>query len=198
MRNNLGMPKLIADVVEPGRLSTSEQPVLRIDGDLQLRPFRHDDVAAVVAAFATPDIQYFHFRRLDEEEAVQWIDERAAGWRSEQSATWAIADQRTGDVLGRVTVYLRLAEGHGEVSYWVLPAARQRGVATRACVAATRWAHTLGLHRIELQHSSTNDASARVAERAGFRREGVRRQASLLVDGWHDMVLHSHLATDPV
>lgn len=123
------MPKLIADVIEPGRLSTAEQPVLRIGDELELRPFRHDDVAAVVAAFATPDIQYFHFRRLDDEEAVQWIDERAA---------------------------------------------------------ATGWAHAVGLHRVELQHSSKNAASARVAERAGFHREGVRREASLLVDGWHD------------
>jgi RimJ/RimL family protein N-acetyltransferase len=35
-----------------------------------------------------------------------------------------------------------------------------------------------------------------VAVRAGFRQEGIRREAQLLADGWHDMMLHSHLATD--
>jgi RimJ/RimL family protein N-acetyltransferase len=194
------VPKLIAAVVEPGTLAVTEQPVLRVDDELTLRPFRVDDandVDAVVTAFSTPDIQYFHFRHLDHDEARQWIEECGEGWRSERSATWAIVQQPDAQVVGRVTVYCSLAEGHGEVSYWVLPAARQRGVASRACVTATRWAHDVGLHRIELQHSATNDGSGRVAVRAGFRREGIRRGATLHADGWHDMVLYAHLASDP-
>ena len=190
------MPKLIADIVERGSLAATDQPTLVIDEELELRPFRVHDVAAVVAAFSTPDIQFFHFRHLDADEAVQWIEECGEGWRSEKAATWAIIDRRSAQVVGRVTIYLALAEGHGEVSYWVLSDGRGRGVATRACVTATRWAHGVGLRRIELQHSTKNDGSRRVAIRAGFRQEGIRREALLLADGWHDVVLHSHLSTD--
>jgi len=32
--------------------------------------------------------------------------------------------------------------------------------------------------------------------RAGFVEEGIRRAANLHADGWHDMMLYSHLATD--
>ena len=32
--------------------------------------------------------------------------------------------------------------------------------------------------------------------KAGFVEEGIRRGANLHDDGWHDMVLYSHLATD--
>lgn len=194
------MPKLIPDVVAAGAVAAIEQPTIAIDDELLLRPFdMHDpgDVDAVVRAFATEDIQYFHFRRLDAEEAAHWIAAATAAWAAETGATWAIASRRDGSILGRVSVYLRLADGTGEVSYWVLPEGRGRGVATRACIAATSWAHQLGIHRVELQHAAINTASEGVARAAGFQREGVQRGAGLLVDGWHDMVLHSHLATDP-
>jgi [ribosomal protein S5]-alanine N-acetyltransferase len=190
------VPKLIADIVEAGTLAATEQPVLTIDDELELRPFVAGDVETVVAAFSTPDIQYFHVRHFDRDEAVEWIEQCGTAWRSKSSATWAVVDRCAVQVVGRVTIHLTLAEGHGEVAYWVLPDGRGRGVATRACVAATIWAHSIGLRRVELQHSAMNTSSRRVAARAGFREEGVRREAMPHVDGRHDMVLHSHLASD--
>ena len=41
-----------------------------------------------------------------------------------------------------------------------------------------------------------NPASCRVAVKAGFREEGVRRGAALHADGWHDMHVHALLADD--
>ena len=190
------MPKLIADIIVAGTLGATDQPALSIDDELELRPFVAGDVGTVVTAFSTPDIQFFHFRHLDTDEALEWIEQCGKAWRSEKSATWAIVDRRSARVLGRVTIHLSLAGGHGEVSYWVLPDGRGRGVASRACVTATMWAHGIGLRRVELQHSTTNTASRRVAMQAGFREEGVRREALLHGDGWHDMVLYSHLASD--
>lgn len=191
------MTKLIAPVVARGAMARMEQPVISVDDEISLRPFLPNDAPAVVQAFATPDIQHYHFRRFDSDaEAREWILGCAEGWRSEQSATWAIVSRTRNDVLGRVTIYTSLEDGHGEVSYWVLPSARGHGVATRACVAATDWAHRLGIHRIQLQHSTQNEGSRRVALRAGFTEEGVRRGANLHADGWHDMTLYSRLATD--
>ena len=191
------MGKLIAPVVDPGAMANIVQPGIVIDDEISLRPFDAEDADAVVTAFLTPDIQHYHFRRFDtDDEARQWIDDCAQGWRSETSATWAIVDRASEGVCGRVALYVSLEDGHGEVSYWVLPTARGRGVATRACVAATSWAHRLGLHRVQLQHSTRNDGSRRVALAAGFTAEGVRRGANLHDDGWHDMTLYSHLATD--
>ena len=57
------------------------------------------------------------------------------------------------------------------------------------------WAfETLGLHRIEVDHSVENPASCRVATRAGFRLEGTKRGDALHADGWHDMHLHARVA----
>lgn len=192
------MPKLIPDVVAAGTLAAQQQPTIVIDDELLLRPFDADtpgDVDAVVRAFATADIQYFHFRRLDHEETKEWIAAAKTAWQAETGATWAIAARSDDAILGRVSVYLRLADGTGEVSYWVLP--EGRGVATRACRVAAAWAHRVGIHRVELQHAAVNAGSARVALAAGFQREGVQSGAGLLADGWHDMVLYALLATDP-
>lgn len=81
--------------------------------------------------------------------------------------------------------------GCGHISYWMLPDARRRGVASRAAAEVARWAlDDLGLHRLEIHHSTANAPSCRVAENAGFTLEGTMRSALLHADGWHDM--HSH------
>ena len=190
------VPKLIPPVVAAGTLASVQQPTVAIDAELELRPLGLDDVPSVVEAFSTPDIQHYHFRRFDTGEARRWILDRIEQWSAETMATWAIAERGDGTMLGLVTVRMSLEDGHGEVSYWVLPAGRGRRAATRACAAATAWAHALGIHRVQLEHSTANEPSQGVAVRSGFVREGVRRGANLHDDGWHDMVLYSHLTTD--
>jgi [ribosomal protein S5]-alanine N-acetyltransferase len=191
------VPSLIPPVIAPGSLAATAQPTIAVDGELTLAPFEVADVPAVLAAFADVDIQRWNRRRIDEAgEAGEWVHATHDGWRAETAATWA-ARTPAGEVLGRVTLYPRLEAGAGEVTYWVLPAARRREVATRATRALTRWAHhEVGLLRMELRHSVLNPGSCRVAERAGYRAEGTLRQALLHDDGWHDMHLHAHLATD--
>jgi RimJ/RimL family protein N-acetyltransferase len=191
------MTDLIAPVVQSGTLAEIPQPVLDVDDELLLRPWRADDAPTVVRAFSDPAIQHWHFRRYDtDDDARAWIAECDQQWRSEKCATWAIARRASGAVAGRVAMYVVLKDGYGEVTYWILPEARRHGIATRAVRAATRWAHDLGLHRVELQHSTRNTPSQGVARNAGFVSEGVRRGANLHEDGWHDMHLYSHLATD--
>lgn len=195
------MPRLVAPTVPPGSLAGTEQPTLEIDVDrgarVRLRAWEPGDGGVLVSAFADPEIQRWHFRRLDSiAEADEWITATHAGWESEAAATWAIADRERDAVLGRVTLYFRdLRSGIAEVSYWVLPEARGRGVAGRAVAAVSEWA--LGparFHRIELEHSLHNPASCRVAGKADFTAEGVRRSALRHADGWHDMHLHSRIA----
>ncbi len=92
---------------------------------------------------------------------------------------------------------LKLSDGSGEVLYWLLPAARGRGVAVAAARRISQWAFDdLGLHRLRLCHSVANDPSCRVAVKAGFILEGTMRSALLHEDGWHDQHLHALIADD--
>ncbi len=53
-----------------------------------------------------------------------------------------------------------------------------------------------GFHRIELEIYGFNERAQRHAERAGFVREGVKRQAYRRGDGWVDGVLYGLVADD--
>jgi len=188
---------LTAPVVPAGRMSAAPQPTLTLDADLTVRPWHRTDAPAVAAAYADPDIQQWHARTLDEAEAGRWIAQRAERWSTESGADWAVTAGDT--VVGRIALrMLELHEGLAEVAYWVVPAARGRGIAVRALRRVADWSFgELGLHRIELDHAVANTASCRVAAKAAFRYEGTKRQAVLHPDGHHDMHLHARLDTDP-
>lgn len=198
------MPYLVPPHIPPGRLADSAQPALSVADDLLLRPWRQQDAPTVVAAFSDPAIQHWHLRRADDEdEARDWIGQWQDAWYAETGAHWAVvrpgsADDRTGEVLGRVSLRTLIPEiGQAECSYWVLPAARGRGVAPRAVSALARWAFDeIGFERLELAHSVRNEPSCRVAAKAGFALEGTRRHSHPHADGWHDMHLHARLRGD--
>jgi RimJ/RimL family protein N-acetyltransferase len=191
----ISMPRLVSPVVAAGRLARLKQPVLAGDGFV-LRPWRAEDTPVVAAAYQDPGIQLWHARSLSLEEAAAWVAHWPGRWRAETGAGWAVADD---EVLGQISLRtVELAEGLAEISYWVLPAARGRQLAARALRVLSGWAFdVVGLHRIEVQHSTRNAASCRVAERAGYPVEGTKRSQALHADGWHDMHLHARLAGDP-
>ncbi len=88
-------------------------------------------------------------------------------------------DPETGRLVGGVSLHaIDLLQRVAEVGCWTAPWARGRGVATHAVRLLSRWALTdLGLVRVVLEHDVDNAASGVVAARAGFVREGIRRDA---------------------
>lgn len=186
---------VIPEVVPAGAMRDRAQPVLRT-GDLLLRPFRESgDEPVVMAAFADHDIRLWNLEHeADHARAATVIARWRARWTLETGASWVV--ERQGVVAGRVALRsLSLELGLAEAAYWTLPEGRGKGVTTAAVTEMTRWAlDDLGLHRIELRHSVGNPASCRVAERAGYRQEGLLHSATLHADGWHDMHLHAKVA----
>jgi RimJ/RimL family protein N-acetyltransferase len=206
------MPSLTPPVIPPGRLAASTQPVLPIgDTALSLRPWTVADATAVIAAYADPDIRRWHARTVETEvEARALIERWRSAWSAESGANWAIVRHGAaraqagsgreasddGVVLGRVGFRMIETElGRAECAYWIMPGARGEGVATRALGALSNWAfEDVGFHRLFLVHSTENDASCRVAVKAGFEPEGVERSSMLHADGWHDMHVHARIA----
>ncbi len=90
-----------------------------------------------------------------------------------------------------------LHAGLAGCAYWVLPAARGAGIATRALAAAGAWAlDNAGFYRLHLSHSTRNQASCRVAVKAGFQLEGTKHGEAPHSDGRHDMHLHARIRGD--
>jgi RimJ/RimL family protein N-acetyltransferase len=176
-------------------------PVTIEAGALSLRPWTEDDAEQVLAAFADPVIAAWNPRLplsgLDA--ARRWVASRATGWASGASCFWAVVDSTSGSLLGSTGLRYIDPIDHGAVaSYWTLAPARGRGVATAALTAATDWGFAeLGLHRVQLAHALANEASCRVAGKAGFVLEATTRGSCLQRDGYSDEHLHARLATDP-
>ena len=176
-------------------------PPLR-DGDLLLRPSTERDAAAIREVYSEPDIRCWmgwDDQIPDEAEARANIERAAVAWRDETWAVFRIVDAATDGVVGGVNV--RFGEFRiGEVSYFLRASARGRGLATRAVRLVSRWAFDeLGIERLELRVHPENDASRRVAERAGFQREGIERASRPWPDGTRfDSIVFSLLPEDSV
>jgi RimJ/RimL family protein N-acetyltransferase len=186
------MPLLVEPHLPAGSLNRRPQPTLDL-GDLVARPWSGTDVDAVFEAYADAAIQQWHARTMTPAEADDWIVRWTSEWSAETGASWAIEADRV--VVGQVGLRLiDLAGGTAHISYWVRPEARGHGYAPRALAAVTAWSlGELGLHRLELNHATGNEASCRVATKAGYAAEGIKRSQALHADGWHDMHTHARL-----
>jgi RimJ/RimL family protein N-acetyltransferase len=168
-------------------------PVIPSDAHLAadrvlLRP-RHDgDAAWIAEASMDSDIAEF---------IVSMPPPRR--WVSSTDVELVIADGARAEPLGVVS--LRFAEGDpglAAVGYWLRPEARGRGAATVAVQLVARWAFAkCGVQRLDLTTAPENVASQRVAERAGFTREGVLRALQATKsNGRRDTVMFSLLPAD--
>ena len=162
------------------------------DGEVVLRPFTEEDVPALSAALRD-DLEIDRWTRIPspytEQHAREFItttDEKA----------FATIDRESGELLGGIGARVH-AEGIVEVGYWVKAEARGRGVATRALRLLARYAVAeLGAKRVQLTTDPANVASQRVAEKAGFRREGVLRSLHEIKGRRRDAVMYSLLPGD--
>lgn len=194
MRSNLSTPPAIA----AGSLAANPQPTLSAPDGVLLRPWESSDAPVFLAAYRDPEIQHWHTRQPRSEEQVrEWFDDYRQAWGQETGASWAVT-RGGGEVLGRVAMgSLNLDDGVAGCSYWVLPAARGAGVATRALTTLSVWAlGEAGFHRLYLDHSTRNHASCRVALKCGFLLEGTKRSDAVHSDGRHDMHLHARVRGD--
>jgi RimJ/RimL family protein N-acetyltransferase len=109
-----------------------------------------------------------------------------------EGAAFAICDVDRESV--GLATFERRDAGRAELGYWLLPEGRGRGRATRALRLVSRWAlNQPGVARLELATSPDNVPSQRVAERSGFRREGILRSYHMVNGRREDAVFFSLL-----
>ncbi len=147
--------------------------VMELRDDLiVLRPWREDDAQAVYEACQDPETQRWLPglpRPYTQDDARAFVTD-ALGLGPHH---FAVTER--GNVVGSIGLSLAKHD-HGGVGYWCVPGARRRGITTRATRRVCRYAlDDLHLERLILTTDVDNVASQRVAEKVGFRREGVLR-----------------------
>ncbi|MFB4307065.1 GNAT family N-acetyltransferase [Actinomadura sp. GTD37] len=183
---------------------TAFEGTVRLVGErLVLRPFCLDDAAVLIEVIrAREDFLPPNFPTALEAEPIAWFL-REGVHRIQHfglGVHLAVTERYTGDLVGTIGLF-KVDWTHltSEVGYGMRPSARGRGYATEALGLVSEWAlHDRGLHRVELRAMVTNRASIRVAEKAGYLREGVARGAERDSGGIsRDMIVFSRIATDP-
>jgi RimJ/RimL family protein N-acetyltransferase len=166
---------------------------------MELRLLSPDDVDAVDELVRDPDT--LRFTRIPEPPpegfARGWYARYEQGRGSGTKEAFAIVER--GEVLGLALAPAIDAEAaEAELGYIVAAHARGRGVATAALGLLTRWAfEERGIQRAYLIIDVANPASKRVAERCGYRLEGVLRNTYLKQGRRSDTELWSRLPSDP-
>ena len=167
------------------------EPVPLTDGRLLLRLPDERDVDPITAACQDPELARWVPVPVpyDTSHARDFVGSRRERWAAEDGEmTFAVTEAGNGSLLAMVGLHARDASMR-EIGFWTAPWARRRGVMTDAGRLVCRFGfEVLALRRIEWWAGVGNDASWRVAEKLGFRREGTCR-ARLLhrgdrLDGW--------------
>ncbi len=104
-----------------------------------------------------------------------------------------------GRLVGQLTVagigWGSLRSGH--IGYWVDRAMAGRGIAPTAVALATDHCFfALGLHRVEVNIRPENRASLRVAQKLGFRPEGMRKRYLHIDGAWRDHATYAMTTED--
>jgi RimJ/RimL family protein N-acetyltransferase len=150
---------------------------LLTDGVVRLRRWLPSDAQAVCTACQDPVIARFLPipQPYTLASATGFIAGANADTDTGPSAHLAIVDALDDQLYGSISRHG--PDGHRAMfGYWLAPGARGRGIATRALRLLVEWSlATTDVIRLELYTDVENDASGRVALRAGFEREGVRR-----------------------
>lgn len=171
-------------------------------GPCTLRALRESDLDDVVATFRDPATVQWTSIPLDyrPEQGLDFIRHvYPALWLRGTGAGFAFAD---GDDRFAGTVDLRISPTDpvtAEVGYSAAPWVRGKGYTTEAVRAACAYGfERLALGRIVWRAHVGNDASRRVAEKAGFVVEGVQRdscvQRGRRLDGWIATLLPGDLS----
>jgi RimJ/RimL family protein N-acetyltransferase len=168
------------------------------DGVVVLRELREDDRAvvlsmmrdAVVARWLNMPVAPGN-RDFDALLRVAH-DGRASGDRIDYTVT-----EKGDDVSIGAVIASRRHRDNYEIAYLAREEGRGRGLMTRAVRLLCDWLLEEGVGRIELRTHPDNEASQKLAQRAGFQREGLERGSIWLHGERVDAIVWSLLPTDP-
>ena len=160
-----------------------------------LRRWQESDMDDSVVACADPEVIRWIPRipaPYSEQDARDFLEHADRGWGEGTSFSFAITERLSGRTVGSIGV--SVGGAIGEVGYLVYPGDRRRGIGRRALQLISRWAlQELGLARLQLAVQTGNVASARLAEKVGFKQEGTLRAWLDNRGERADVIMHSLL-----
>jgi RimJ/RimL family protein N-acetyltransferase len=185
------------ELIYAGRVLKPSYPI-RTDR-LILRPFTPADQDALHAIQSLPEVsRYLYWGPRDAEQVREVLETRmgqSALLEEGQALSLAVELASTGELIGDGVLFWhsRLHRG-GEIGYVFHPAHHGRGYATEVGQALLKLGFDgLNLRRITGRLDGRNEASARVLERLGMRREAHLVENEMVKGEWTDELVYAIL-----
>ena len=147
---------------------------------LLLRPFCGDDLELIKKIYCNEQVlQYTPFDILSEEQAEKHLERiiREWGMASANNDEWAVLLRATGEKVGRAHIEIDRETDTGMIGWFLVPEYWGRGYASEMTPALIAQCFDgFGLHRVNAVCCPKNDASWKILEKCGMRREAYYRQ----------------------
>jgi RimJ/RimL family protein N-acetyltransferase len=168
---------------------------------LSIRPLVPTDFERHYAIYANPDVVRFLYEEPFDADGAREHLKRRSSIDLPTEGSWVNlgVDLRDGNLLiGEVGLALiSTVHGHCEIGYVFDPAYAGMGYATEAAAVMVELAFSvLGAHRVSGRLDARNDASARVLERLGMRREGEFVENEYVKGEWTDEAVYAVLEVE--
>src|SRR4051812_28466965 len=175
-------------------------PELPIETErLHLRGMTPADLDNLQAMFGREDVsRYLMWEPMDLESVTALLERRVAQTTMQkegQGVAGALEERASRRVVGEVILrWLSEESRQGEIGWALHPDAQGKGYATEGAREVLRLGfEELGLHRIIAECDPRNDASIRVMERLGMRREAHHLDAMWLKGEWVGSIVSAML-----
>jgi RimJ/RimL family protein N-acetyltransferase len=164
---------------------------------LRLRSLRADDLAALHAIRSREDVvRWLYFDPPTEDDTRAWLAGVLAR-PPEAGLTLAVELRDSGELVGHVNLIVDPANRQGEIGFIFHPEHQGHGYATEAARALLDHAFQHhGLHRVYGRLEPRNDASARVLEKLGMRREAHLIENEWVKGEWQSEAVYALLARE--
>ncbi|WP_329081627.1 GNAT family N-acetyltransferase [Streptosporangium sp. NBC_01469] len=169
---------------------------------LILRPYTPDDLDALHAIHRLPQVtRYLYWGPREREQTREALERKiteTALLEEGQALTLAVELAATGELLGDVLlIWHSRANRTGEIGYVFHPDHNGRGYATEATRAILELGFDgLDLHRVIGRLDARNEASARVLEKLGMRREAHFLDNEIVKGEWTSEVVYAILSRE--
>jgi RimJ/RimL family protein N-acetyltransferase len=169
---------------------------------LTLRTYEADDLAAIHGLFSREDVcRYLPWEPMDLGQATAKLSQRLTQDHLEADGdplVLAVVERETGRTIGELMLRLTsLGSRQGEVGWSFHPDVQGRGLATEGAGEMLRLGfEVVGLHRIHAGADARNEASVRVMERLGMRREARFVDSELVKGEWVGEIVYALLESE--
>ncbi len=125
------------------------------------------------------------------EDAISWMEHHLDNFNANKSYEFAITDKESGELYGAIALSNNQKFNNGEIAYWVGEEFWGNGYATEGAQAIVQFAfEEKQYHKVFARYFNSNQASGRVMQKIGMKKEGILIDHVMKENRYEDLVCY--------